>query len=121
MLVSSAFAAELSAYSGAALFKRLCASCHGPDGLGHGPVAPFFRLTPPDLTRIAQQNGGVFPAERVRETIDGRREIAPHGTRNMPVWGVELISANDKPVDAEQRTQRLIVRLVEHLRAIQAH
>jgi hypothetical protein len=29
----------------------------------------------------------VFPFARVYDVIDGRFEVATHGTRDMPVWG----------------------------------
>jgi hypothetical protein len=40
-----------------------------------------------DLTVLVAANGGIFPTSRVIETIDGRREVAAHGPRDMPVWG----------------------------------
>lgn len=67
--------------SGAALYRRFCASCHGLDGRGDGPVADVLRVRPPDLTRLKSS-----PAELMRQ-IDGRREIRAHGTAQMPVWG----------------------------------
>jgi hypothetical protein len=45
-----------------------------------------LRRQPPNLTTFAVRNGGVFPAERVRQVIDGSG-IAAHGDRDMPVWG----------------------------------
>jgi hypothetical protein len=42
---------------------------------------------PADLTRLAEDNNGVFPFARVYDVIDGRLEVATHGTRDMPVWG----------------------------------
>jgi mono/diheme cytochrome c family protein len=72
--------------SGAALFRSYCASCHGSDARGAGPVATELRRLPPDLTTFAMRNGGVFPGERLKQIIDGRG-IASHGTSEMPVWG----------------------------------
>jgi hypothetical protein len=42
---------------------------------------------PTDLTRLSETNSGVFPFARVYDVIDGRFELATHGTRDMPVWG----------------------------------
>jgi hypothetical protein len=44
---------------------------------------------PSDLTTLARRNGGVFPYQRLYETIDGRTgvDIGPHGNREMPIWG----------------------------------
>jgi mono/diheme cytochrome c family protein len=69
------------------LFRAYCASCHGADGKGNGPVAPALKATVPDLTLIANNNGGNFPAARVRRVIMGEGIIASHGSREMPVWG----------------------------------
>lgn len=71
---------------GARLFKTYCATCHGNNGRGNGPVADQLRKTPPDLTKYTARNGGTFPSERVRQIIDGRG-VAAHGDREMPVWG----------------------------------
>ena len=49
--------------------------------------AKVFTQKPADLTALAAANGGAFQASRVIETIDGRREVAAHGPRDMPVWG----------------------------------
>jgi mono/diheme cytochrome c family protein len=72
--------------SGAALFRSYCASCHGADARGAGPIANELRRLPPNLTTFAMRNGGVFPSERLRQIIDGRW-ISSHGDREMPVWG----------------------------------
>jgi hypothetical protein len=42
---------------------------------------------PPDLTKLSERNGGVFPFSRVHEVIDGTIPVMTHGTRDMPVWG----------------------------------
>jgi mono/diheme cytochrome c family protein len=46
---------------GAKLFKTHCASCHGADATGNGPMARALRQAPADLTLIARHNGGMFP------------------------------------------------------------
>lgn len=68
-------------------YLNYCASCHGTSGKGDGSVAKVLTQKPADLTALAAANGGTFPASRVIETIDGRREVAAHGPRDMPVWG----------------------------------
>jgi mono/diheme cytochrome c family protein len=67
-------------------YRRLCASCHGVDGRGHGPVAPALAIPPPDLTTLARRNGGVFPRALVEAMLAGGRNVPAHGTREMPVW-----------------------------------
>ncbi len=117
--LSAAHAEDLSTSSGAQLFKRYCASCHGQGGQGDGPVAPFFKLLPPDLTLISRRSGGSFPAERVRRIIDGREAISPHGAREMPVWGLEFEWTATQPDAARAASETSIAKLVEHLRSIQ--
>lgn len=110
-------------YSGAQLFGRFCASCHGVLGSGDGPVASSLKVMIPDLSELAKRSGGRFPDERVREIIDGRAVLPAHGTRLMPVWGYELearagvdASAATNPRDT---AQTMIDRLVDHLRSMQ--
>lgn len=112
-------AEELSDYSGAQLFERFCSSCHGAKGEGNGPVAPFFKLSPPDLTRIAQRHKGEFPAEKIHRIIDGRANLAPHGARNMPVWGLELVASQGDTPEGQRRAEQMIQKLVDYLRSIQ--
>src|SRR6185437_3301897 len=68
-------------------FQSSCASCHGTDAKGKGPVSDQLKVPPRDLTILAKNNNGVFPTNAVVETIDGRTTIAAHGTREMPIWG----------------------------------
>lgn len=110
-------------YSGAQLFGRFCASCHGSLGFGDGPVAPTLKVMIPDLTELSKRSGGRFPEDRVREVIDGRAVLPAHGSRPMPVWGYELeaqAGAGDEPMaHPRDAAQTLIDRLVDHLRSMQ--
>ena len=106
-------------YNGAQLFQRFCASCHGPQGYGDGPVAPSLKVMIPDLTELSKRAGGHFPADRVHEIIDGRAVLTAHGTRPMPVWGYELEAQVPPDQPGREVAQGLIARLVEHLRSIQ--
>ena len=106
-------------YNGDQLFQRFCASCHGPQGYGDGPVAPSLKVLIPDLTELTKRAGGRFPADRVHEIIDGRAVLTAHGTRPMPVWGYELEAQVPPDQSGRAVAQGLIDRLVEHLRSIQ--
>jgi len=111
---------ELRSLSGLELYERLCASCHGVEGRGDGPVAPLIKVGVPDLTRIAAREGGEFPAEEVRRIIDGRLDRRPHGPREMPVWGWQLYDISNPDYSGERaRADSLIDRLVSHLQSIQ--
>jgi mono/diheme cytochrome c family protein len=101
---------------GADLYRAYCASCHGKDGKGNGPVAPALKATVPDLTAIAKNNGGKFPVERVRRIIAGEGMIASHGSREMPVWG-PIFSQVEADVD---RGPVRVENLVKYLESIQA-
>ncbi len=68
-------------------YQSGCASCHGNDGRGHGPVSEQLKVAPADLTILAKKNNGVFPVNAVFETIYGLKVIIAHGTRDMPIWG----------------------------------
>jgi len=73
---------------GSSLYKAYCASCHGTDGRGGGPMAKVLKVAPPDLTRIYIRNGGTFPLKRISRIVSGEEQLpSGHGTREMPVWG----------------------------------
>jgi mono/diheme cytochrome c family protein len=70
------------------LFRAHCAACHGAGGKGDGPAASSLKTSPADLTVLAKNNSGKFPAERVRKFILGDEpSMNSHGSREMPVWG----------------------------------
>ncbi len=92
MVAQLAFGVNAAAWAqdtdfGKSLFVTSCASCHGIDGRGKGPLSGQLKVAPPDLTVLVKKNSGVFPVRALYEVIDGRKAMAAHGTRNMPVWG----------------------------------
>jgi mono/diheme cytochrome c family protein len=68
-------------------FQSSCASCHGTDAKGNGPVSSQLKTPPPDLTMLSKNNNGVFPTNAVYEIIYGSKTVPTHGTREMPIWG----------------------------------
>ena len=72
---------------GQQLYLQYCASCHGADGKGNGPVSPYLKIKMPDLTVLRRKNKGVYPLQKVMSAIDGSRAVRGHGDRRMPVWG----------------------------------
>jgi mono/diheme cytochrome c family protein len=109
----------LADYSGEELFARFCASCHGEQAHGDGPVARSLNTVVPDLTRITARYGE-FPAMLIRDTIDGRGlDIRAHGTRAMPVWGYEFWVEEGGDVVAQNTVRDAINRLVEYVRSLQ--
>jgi mono/diheme cytochrome c family protein len=105
-------------------FRSHCAGCHGLDGEGNGPFVEFLKSKPPPLTTLAQENQGVFPFRRVYAVIEGRQQIAGHGTTDMPVWGeryaTEMIRQYGEFDTEHRRTVRCrILELVFYLATIQ--
>lgn len=68
-------------------YLNSCASCHSLVGKGDGPVARTLNRAPTNLTKLSEENKGVFPFSRTYQIIDGRVDVAAHGKRDMPVWG----------------------------------
>lgn len=107
---------------GAALYRTHCATCHGLEATGEGPMAGALVIKPVNLTELAAQHGGEFPLIRVIKRIDGRDPLVSHGSP-MPVYGdyfegvfdVPLKSASGQPV----LTSRPVVDLVAYLQSIQ--
>ena len=112
---------DLGDLSGEELFGRFCAACHGSQARGDGPVARSLSTAVPDLTRIEERNGGEFPADAVRQSIDGRSLAVAHGTRAMPVWGYEFWIEEGADITAERDARGIIRRLVEYLADIQGN
>ena len=108
-------------------YVKSCASCHGVTGKGDGPMAKAFKKPLPDLTKLSENNKGVFPASRVYDVIDGRIEVMQHGRRDMPVWGdiyasdltirLPRDSLSKEAVEAMVRVR--ILTLVEYISTLQ--
>ena len=112
-------AVTLEDYSGAELFDRFCASCHGAGARGNGPVAGSLNVAVPDLTLIATRYGE-FPTTLIRDVIDGRGiDKRAHGTRTMPVWGYEFWVEEGGDVVAQTAVRSAINKIVDFLRSIQ--
>jgi len=87
IVLASVMAGPLAAQdsdAGAALYRDLCAVCHGSDARGDGPMAGALSVAVPDLTALAA--GGDFPTLRVVRQIDGRDPLLAHGG-DMPIFG----------------------------------
>lgn len=107
-------------------FTENCASCHGVDGKGNGPMGNFLQRSPPDLSLLAKNNKGVLPINRLYEVIDGVG-VPSHGTRDMPVWGWEYrVEAAQNLREARGRydepavVRARILTLLEYISRIQA-
>lgn len=103
---------------GRASFQAYCASCHGREGRGNGPVASQLTVQPADLTMIAARRDGRFPRDYVLQTIDGRIELMAHGSRAMPVWG-KIWRSDPTDPKAEMEAERVASELIHFLESIQ--
>ncbi|KAA8608145.1 cytochrome C [Salipiger aestuarii] len=107
---------------GRALFHRHCATCHGLEGRGDGPMAGAMLIKPANLTELSITNQGVFPLERVVRRIDGRDPLISHGSP-MPVYGDYFERVFDVPIKTPAGqpvlTSRPVVDLVAYLNEIQ--
>ncbi len=97
---SAAIAGEKVNESAKADFVNFCASCHGVDGKGGGPLAPTLKIAPADLTVISKKNKGNFPYTLIRKTIESRELglARAHGPREMPVWGPVFAQEPEGPM-----------------------
>ena len=121
--LSSAPAVALSdpvgdAEKGATLYAQNCATCHGPEAQGDGPMSGALSRLPTDLTML--QGTGPFPLARVVRSIDGR-DLLSHGGP-MPVFG-NLLTDKSAVVDGEDGnpifTSQPVLDIVEWLRTRQ--
>jgi mono/diheme cytochrome c family protein len=104
--------------SGSYAYRTYCASCHGTDGKGDGPLAENLRFHPPDLSLLAKRNGGDYPVEKVHRIVDGRKPLPGHGGPDMPIWGDAFRNAETGYDDAKVREK--IRSVVDYLRTLQA-
>lgn len=117
-LGAAVVAAEPPEGRGVAEYLKYCASCHGPEGDGQGPVAPVLVPPPSDLTRLAERYGRPLPRQELARFIDGRREVTAHGPRTMPVWGEQLFRDLPSPTPEARRRGTILV-LLDHLETLQ--
>lgn len=122
-LCSGAVLAQQKVDFGKREFEANCASCHGISGKGNGILVEHLRKSPPDLTLEAKRNQGVFPMNRLYEIIEGAN-VPAHGTRDMPVWGVDYRIKDaeyyiDVPYDAQALVRARILALLEYLSRLQ--
>lgn len=117
LLATAATAEEI----GKTEFMNACASCHGPDAAGDGPMAAELTTAPPPLTGLAKANGGTFPMDRVIRIIDGRDQVRAHGS-DMPVWGAVFkapLAGEISNQGAEMAVRGRILSLAYYLESIQ--
>lgn len=126
-LASGLILAEPTFDPGKREYDSKCASCHGLTGKGDGPMKSYLTVTPADITTIAKRNNGVLPVTRLNAVVDGRMEMNSHGSRDMPVWGLDYSAqagANwpvhmDVPFNPEYFVRSRIMALVDYIARLQ--
>jgi mono/diheme cytochrome c family protein len=120
ILPAAVFAQDID--QGEITFQFHCATCHGLEGTGNGPMAGALTLQPTNLTQLNARNDGVFPITRVIMRIDGRDPLVSHGS-SMPIFGdffegydVALKTETGQPI----MTSKPIVDLMAYLETLQA-
>jgi mono/diheme cytochrome c family protein len=103
--------------AGQDLFGFYCATCHGADAKGKGPVAQALKTPPPDLTQLTKRSGGAFPRARVTQFVAGGGTMpsGAHGSTEMPVWGPIFLSLDP----SDRMTIIRIENLVQYLESLQ--
>ena len=120
VLALASHAAAQNVETGAELYQHYCATCHGIDATGHGPMAGVLVIQPVDLTKLSGEDG-VFPTARVVARIDGRDPLVSHGSP-MPVYGPYFDgqdTAMKTPEGQPILTSQPIVDLVAYLETLQ--
>jgi len=109
--------------AGKRLYLKYCATCHGSDAKGGGPLGSTLKTKPADLTVLAKTRGGKFPYMDVLDILDGAAPYPAHGNAEMPAWGQTFQS--DEPGSSGSAMEQAAVRgrlmlLTDYLRSIQA-
>lgn len=97
------------------MYVAYCGACHGVDAKGDGPAAASFRKAPTNLTTLALKNHGKFPGAAITRELSDVRD-APHGSKEMPVWGPILCELSPK---SEGMDTLRIANIVKYIETIQ--
>lgn len=108
---------------GRVTYRVYCINCHGAKAKGDGTLSEMLTTKPSDLTQLKKDNDGSFPADEVRNIIDGRTGVRGHGMKEMPVWGDVFQTSSLEPSGSdetgEERSKRKVHELVLYLESIQ--
>lgn len=99
-------------------YLKFCASCHGIEGSGNGPVSKHLKIKPTDLTLLSKKNKGVFPLDQVMTSVDGTRVVRTHGEAKMPVWG-EVFEKYDRAEKNPKQAQIKVKAIAEYISTLQ--
>lgn len=121
LLTLPALAEEHAMDPGEIVFLQSCATCHGPEARGDGPMSEMLTVPVADLTQIAARNNGVFDRVTTIYIVDGRAGLAAHGGP-MPMFGGLLTGdavVIDGPEGTPVTTTQPILDVVDYLEGLQ--
>ena len=100
------------AVRGQVIYMTHCATCHGIEATGDGPMARVLHVPPADLTALAED--GVFPMSRVLSRITGA-EMEVHGGP-MPLFGM-ILQGESEAVPLETGAEMVVPEAVADVAA----
>ena len=107
--------------SGEEMYLSYCAACHGNRGKGDGPAAAAMKQPPTDLTLLAKNNNGAFPASHVTQVLNYGVESPAHGSKDMPIWRDLLKSLHGSDMRMKDAmVQTRIANLTDYIKSLQA-
>jgi len=109
-MLAATDAGRANVAAGKGLFHQHCAVCHGSNANGDssyesGTYLPPRQPSASDLTSLSIDNGGTFPAARVRDAIHCTTPHPQSGTPDMPAWGNVFYDLKSTPAVYEQRVR----------------
>ena len=103
--------------SGKVTYLRHCATCHGVDAKGRGPLGLFLKTPPSDLTLLAKRHGGKFPYQYVSNVLEFGPGVTAHGSSDMPTWGRFLATSINKMKESYRRGSGVYATTSRHCRS----
>ena len=103
----------MQVHFGCQAYRLFCAGCHGAAGRGGGPLAEALDVPISDLTRLAAENGGVFPSEAIREALSGRG-LRAHLNLKIGPWA-EMFADEFESFAAKAAAHQMVARRIDHI------
>ena len=103
------------------LYQNLCAACHNFDGTGNGIACEALGISAPDLTHIADRNGGVFPRRKVGRLIGSYAHGTGQEESVMPAWQPQFyyVRTGWSSFQREAHARNRIYELTRYLETLQ--